>query len=106
MKQLRPLALILALVLLLGSAATTAFAKDLPTTVPVVTQADSEGAQENAPTERSFKSQVLILIAFAVGVGLLAAFYGLTTMRYNQDKLDGMKTESRKRIEEMRKKQQ
>ena len=36
------------------------------------------------------------------GVGILASVYGLTTMRYNQEKMDDMTEESRKVVERMR----
>jgi len=45
---------------------------------------------------------MLILLAFAVGVGILASIYGFTTMRYNQEKMDDMTEESRKLVEQLR----
>lgn len=103
MKHFKPLALLLSLLLLFGSfVAVTAAAEPLPTTVPVITEASGENAQEQAPKEHSFKKQVLILVAFAAGVGILAALYGLITMRYNQEKMDDMKEESRRLIKKMR----
>lgn len=103
MRSFKPLALLLSLLLLLGSAAAvTAVAEQLPTTVPVITEADPEGAQETAPKEHSLKKQILILVAFAAGVGVLAALYGIITMRYNQEKMDDMTEESRRLIQKMR----
>ena len=103
MRYFKPLELLLALLLMLGSfAATTAVAEKLPTTVPVITEANSEDAQEQAPKEHSTKRQILILVAFAAGVGVLAALYGIITMRYNQEKMDDMTEESRKLIQKMR----
>ena len=109
MKQIRPLALLLALVMVFGSltgtlalaASTTAPATVSATAAEETTAAPSEDEQ---PQKNSLGKQLLILLAFAAGVGLLAGWYGLTTMRYNQEKMDDMTEESRKIIERMREK--
>ena len=43
----------------------------------------------------------MTLLAIAVGVGVLAALYGVITMHYNAEKMDDMKEESRKVIQKM-----
>lgn len=46
----------------------------------------------------------MTLIAIAVGVGVLAALYGVITMFYNAEKMDDMKDASKKIIEKRDKK--
>lgn len=111
MKQIRPLALLLALVLVLGSltgtlalAATTTAPATASTTAAAAEETTAAPSEDEQPQKKSLGKQLLILLAFAAGVGLLAAWYGLTTMRYNQEKMDDMTEESRKIIERMREK--
>ena len=110
MKQIRPLALLLALVLVLGSLTGTlalAASTTAPATVSATAAAEETTvtpSEDEQPQKKSLGKQLLILLAFAAGVGLLAAWYGLTTMRYNREKMDDMTEESRKIIERMREK--
>ncbi len=110
MKQIRPLALLLALVMVFGSLTGTlalAAATTAPATVSATAAAEETTAapsEDEQPQKKSLGKQLLILLAFAAGVGLLAGWYGLTTMRYNQEKMDDMTEESRKIIERMREK--
>lgn len=109
MKQTRLLPLLMALLLVFGGltgttalAATTTAAQTTITAEPTTTAP----AEEGQPQKKSLGKQMLILLAFACGVGLLAAWYGFTTIRYNQEKMDDMTEESRKIIEKIQKKQE
>ncbi|MBO6153247.1 MAG: hypothetical protein IIY48_02610 [Clostridia bacterium] len=108
MKRLKLLSMLLALVLVFGSLlGTTALAATTTTATKVVAEAqadeaDAQAAAEEGTQKKGLGKQMLILLAFAVGVGILASVYGLTTMRYNQEKMDDMTEESRKVVERMR----
>lgn len=108
MKRLKLLSMLLALVLVFGSLlGTTALAATTTTATKVVAEAqadeaDAQAAAEEGTQKKGLGKQMLILLAFAVGVGILASVYGLTTMRYNQEKMDDMTEESRKVVESMR----
>ena len=108
MKRLKLLSMLLALVLVFGSLlGTTALAATTPTATKVVTEAqadeaDAQAAAEHGMQKNGLGKQMLILLAFAVGVGILASIYGFTTMRYNQEKMDDMTEESRKLVEQLR----
>ena len=108
MKRLKLLSMLLALVLVFGSLlGTTALAATTTTATTVVAEAqadeaDAQAAAEEGTQKKGLGKQMLILLAFAVGVGILASVYGLTTMRYNQEKMDDMTEESRKVVERMR----
>ena len=108
MKRLKLLSMLLALVLVFGSLlGTTALAATTTTATKVVAEAqadeaDAQAAAEEGTQKKGLGKQMLILLAFAVGVGILASVYGLTTMRYNQETMDDMTEESRKVVERMR----
>ena len=91
MKRLKLLSMLLALVLVFGSLlGTTALAATTTTATKVVAEAqadeaDAQAAAEEGTQKKGLGKQMLILLAFAVGVGILASVYGLTTMRYNQE---------------------
>ncbi len=109
MKRTKFISLLLALMMVFGSLlGTTALAATTTTATQVVTetQAGKTAAQDAAAEEGTQKKglgkQMVILLVFAVGVGILASVYGLTTMRYNQEKMDDMTEESRKVVERMR----
>ncbi len=108
MKRLKLLSMLLALVLVFGSLlGTTALAATTTTATKVVAEAqadeaDAQAAAEEGTQKKGLGKQMLILLALAVGVGILASVYGLTTMRYNQEKMDDMTEESRKVVERMR----
>lgn len=108
MKRLKLLSMLLALVLVFGSLlGTTALAATTTTATKVVAEAqadeaDAQAAAEEGTQKKGLGKQMLILLAFAVGVGILASVYGLTTMRYNQEKMDDMTEESRKLVEQLR----
>ena len=97
MKRLKLLSMLLALVLVFGSLlGTTALA------ATTTTATDAQAAAEEGTQKKGLGKQMLILLAFAVGVGILASIYGFTTMRYNQEKMDDMTEESRKLVEQLR----
>ncbi len=106
MKQKKLLSLLLTLLIACGSfLGTTALAAT--TTVPAETTAaaaETTAASEAdaQPQKKSLGKQMITLLIVAVCVGLLASWYGFTTMRYNQEKMDDMTEESRKIIEKMR----
>lgn len=108
MKRLKLLPMLLALVLVFGSLlGTTALAATTTTATKVVAEAqadeaDAQAAAEEGTQKKGLGKQMLILLAFAVGVGILASIYGFTTMRYNQEKMDDMTEESRKLVEQLR----
>ena len=108
MKRLKLLSMLLALVLVFGSLlGTTALAATTTTATKVVAEAqadeaDAQAAAEEGTQKKGLGKQMLILLAFAVGVGILASVYGRTTMRYNQEKMDDMTEESRKLVEQLR----
>ena len=108
MKRLKLLSMLLALVLVFGSLlGTTALAATTTTATKVVAEAqadeaDAQAAAEEGTQKKGLGKQMLILLAFAVGVGILASLYGFTTMRYNQEKMDDMTEESRKLVEQLR----
>ena len=108
MKRLKLLSMLLALVLVFGSLlGTTALAATTTTATKVVAEAqadeaDAQAAAEEGTQKKGLGKQMLILLAFAVGVGILASIYGFTTMRYNQEKIDDMTEESRKLVEQLR----
>ena len=108
MKRLKLLSMLLALVLVFGSlVGTTALAATTTTATKVVAEAqadeaDAQAAAEEGTQKKGLGKQMLILLAFAVGVGILASIYGFTTMRYNQEKMDDMTEESRKLVEQLR----
>lgn len=104
MKQRQFLSLLLALLLTVSiGAVTPAFAATTTSaTVAAETADPSATAAENTePQKKSLGKQFLILLAFAAGVGVLAALYGLINMHYNADKMAEMTEESRKIIEKM-----
>lgn len=109
MKQTRLLPLLIALLLafggLSGTAALAATTTAAQTTV-AAEQTTTAPAEEEQPQKKSLGKQLLILLVFACGVGLLAAWYGFTTIRYNQEKMDDMTEESRRIIEKMKKEQE
>ena len=108
MKRLKLLSMLLALVLVFGSLlGTTALAATTTTATIVVAEAqadeaDAQAAAEEGTQKKGLGKQMLILLAFAGGVGILAAIFGFTTMRYNQEKMDDMTEESRKLVEQLR----
>ena len=108
MKRLKLLSMLLALVLVFGSLlGTTALAATTTTATKVVAEAqadeaDAQAAAEEGTQKKGLGKQMLILLAFAVGVGILASIYGFTTMRYNQEKMDDMTEEPRKLVEQLR----
>lgn len=109
MKRTKLLSMVLALVLVFGSlVGTTALAATTTATTNVVAEAsaDKTAAQETAAEDGAQKQglgkQIRKILIFGVIVGIIAVGYGLTTMRYNQEKMDDMTAESRKIVERLR----
>ena len=97
-----------ACLLLFGSFGGT-FTLAAQTTAPsaqAVAAEESAGtaSSEEAAPKRSLGKQLLILLAFGAGVGLLAALYGVINIRYNQEKMDDMSEAARNRIRNMHEK--
>lgn len=106
MKQTKFLAVLVAFMMLFGSmigtgalAATTA-----PADNAVVAEQTAEAEEDSA--KPGLGQQIRKLLIFGAIVGVLAVGYGLTTMRYNQEKMDDMTQESRKMIEEIKRKEE
>lgn len=102
MKHRKLVSILIALMMLFGSLlGTTALAA---TTVPVDTTVVAEQAAEAEAdkAEPSFGQQIRKILIFGAIVGVIAVGYGLTTMRYNAEKMDDMTQESRKIVERMR----
>ena len=102
MKHRKLVSILIALMMLFGSLfGTTALAA---TTVPadptVVAEQAAEAEADKA--EPSFGQQIRKILIFGAIVGVIAVGYGLTTMRYNAEKMDDMTQESRKIVERMR----
>ncbi|MBQ8063756.1 MAG: hypothetical protein IJ547_06665 [Clostridia bacterium] len=106
MKQTKLLSLLVALMMLFGSMVGTAAlaATTAPADNAVVAEQASEA--DTAGTNKVFGQQVKKLLIFGAIVGILAVGYGLTTMRYNQEKMDDMTQESRKMIEKIKQKEE
>ena len=104
MKRTRLLAMLLTLMIvfgsLLGTTALAATTTAAPAETTVVTEQAAEAEQDNA--DQSLGKQIKKILIFGAIVGVIAAGYGLTTMRYNQEKMDDMTAESRKIMERMR----
>ena len=101
MKSKKILSLLTALLMLCGSLfGTSAFAVTETQTVPA-SQATTATTAESE-NQKSFGKQALILLAFAAGVGILAALYGVINMRYNAEKMDDMSEVARNKIKKMR----
>ena len=102
MKHRKLVSILIALMMLFGSLlSTTALAA---TTVPADTTVVAEQAAEAEAdkAEPSFGQQIRKILIFGAIVGVIAVAYGLTTMRYNAEKMDDMTQESRKIVERMR----
>lgn len=106
MKRSKLPALLAVCLLLLGSFGGTFALAAGTTAVPAAQTAAAEetASPEEAAPKRSLGKQLLILLAFGAGVGLLAALYGVINMRYNQEKMDDMSEAARDRIRKMREK--
>lgn len=108
MKRTKLLSMVLALVLVFGSlVGTTALASTTTATTNVVAtqQADATQAPEAAEDgaqKQGLGKQIRKILIFGVIVGIIAVGYGLTTMRYNAEKMDDMTEESRKIVERLR----
>ena len=88
-------------------ALTTALAATTTATTNVVAtqQADATQAPEAAEDgaqKQGLGKQIRKILIFGVIVGIIAVGYGLTTMRYNAEKMDDMTEESRKIVERLR----
>lgn len=109
MKRSKLPALLAVCLLLLGSFGGTFALAAGTTAAPAAQTAAAEetagtASPEEAAPKRSLGKQLLILLAFGAGVGLLAALYGVINMRYNQEKMDDMSEAARDRIRKMREK--
>lgn len=105
MKRVKFLSMLLALLLVFGSLlGTTALAATTTAATEVVAaeQADTTQAAEAATQKKGLGQQIRKILIFGVIVGIIAVGYGLTTMRYNQEKMDDMTAESRKIVERLR----
>ena len=102
MKHRKLVSILIALMMLFGSLlSTTALAA---TTVPAETTVVAEQAEEadKDGEDKSLGQQIRKILIFGAIVGVIAVAYGLTTMRYNAEKMDDMTQESRKIVERMR----
>ena len=102
MKHRKLVSILIALMMLFGSLlSTTALAA---TTVPAETTVVAEQAEEadKDGVDKSLGQQIRKILIFGAIVGVIAVAYGLTTMRYNAEKMDDMTQESRKIVERMR----
>ena len=102
MKHRKLVSILIALMMLFGSLfGTTALAA---TTVPAETTVVAEQAEEadKDGADKSLGQQIRKILIFGAIVGVIAVGYGLTTMRYNAEKMDDMTQESRKIVERMR----
>lgn len=102
MKHRKLVSILIALMMLFGSLlGTTALAATtVPADTTVVAEQTTEAEAEKA--EPSFGQQIRKILIFGAIVGVIAVGYGLTTMRYNAEKMDDMTQESRKIVERMR----
>lgn len=102
MKHRKLVSILIALMMLFGSiVSTTALAATtVPADTTVVAEQTTEAEAEKA--EPSFGQQIRKILIFGAIVGVIAVGYGLTTMRYNAEKMDDMTQESRKIVERMR----
>ncbi len=102
MKHRKLVSILIALMLVFGSLfGTTALAA---TTAPAPTTVAAEQAEEADAdqAEPGIGQQIRKILIFGAIVGVIAVGYGLTTMRYNAEKMDDMTQESRKIVERMR----
>lgn len=102
MKHMKFISMLIALMMLFGSLlSTTALAA---TTVPAETTVVAEQAEEadKDGADKSLGQQIRKILIFGAIVGVIAVAYGLTTMRYNAEKMDDMTEESRKIVERLR----
>ncbi len=108
MKRIKLLSMVLALVLVFGSlVGTTALAATTTATTEVVATQQADATQapkaaEDGAQKQGLGKQIRKILIFGVIVGIIAVGYGLTTMRYNQEKMDDMTAESRKIVERLR----
>lgn len=102
MKHRKLVSLLIALMMLFGSlVGTTALAATtVPADTTVVAEQTAEADAEKA--EPGLGQQIRKILIFGAIVGVIAVGYGLTTMRYNAEKMDDMTQESRKIVERMR----
>lgn len=102
MKRMKLVSMLVALMMVFGSLlGTTALAAT--TTQAETTVVAEQAAEANAEHEdQSLGKQIRKILIFGAIVGVIAVGYGLTTMRYNQEKMDDMTEESRKIMERMR----
>lgn len=75
------------------------------TAAPTATPATNEATKPTGEKDSLGKKMVKILI-FAAIVGVLAGIYGMTTMRYNAEKMNDMRTEARKTVKRKQEKKE
>lgn len=101
MKRIKLVSMLVALMMVFGSLlGTTALAATTTQTETTVVAEQAEQVSEDA--KPSLGKQIRKILIFGAIVGVIAVGYGLTTMRYNQEKMDDMTEESRKIMERMR----
>lgn len=101
MKRMKLTAMLLVLMMVFGSLlGTTALAAT--TTAAETTVVAEQAEQANEDAKPGLGQQIKKILIFGAIVGVIAAGYGLTTMRYNQEKMDDMTAESRKIVERLR----
>lgn len=101
MKRMKLVSMLVALMMVFGSLlGTTALAAT--TTQAETTVVAEQAEQANEDTKPSLGQQIKKILIFGAIVGVIAVGYGLTTMRYNQEKMDDMTEESRKIMERLR----
>lgn len=100
MKRIKLISMLLALMMAFGSLIGTSALAVTTTTDTTAVTAQAEDTEE-AKAENSIGKQVVKILIFGAIIGVIAVIYGLTTMRYNQEKLDDMTTETRKLMKKM-----
>lgn len=104
MKHRKLVSILIALMMLFGSLlSTTALAATtVPANTTVVAEQAAEAEDDKDGADKSLGQQIRKILIFGAIVGVIAVAYGLTTMRYNAEKMDDMTQESRKIVERMR----
>ncbi len=100
MKRIKLISMLLALMMVFGSLIGTSALAATTTAETTAVVAQTEESEE-ATTENGIGKQIVKILIFGAIVGVIAAIYGLTTMRYNQEKLDDMTEETRKLMKRM-----
>lgn len=106
MKQKTILALLLSIMMLFGSMVGTGALAATTVSTDNTVVAEQAAEPEEKGADNVFGQQIKKLLLFGTIVGVIAVGYGLTTMRYNQEKMDDMTQESRKMIEKLKEKEE